>query len=320
MKRFLDLLAVVDLDESTYAPMSAPTVFNSTELRHNLPRWEDPRLFVHRGELYVLLAGLYLRGNKTRQSVAQFIARLERLQPAANTTTGAGSAAPAGFQMVYLRQLLVPENVPSALTLPRDINIQRTHDERNWVPFIYNDTVHFIYSLNPPVVLRVSSDRSDAEVNADIHTEFVSDGGNAAVRWRYGVMRGGTPAIYDADVGGYVALFHSHDKYRLRTPKGVGKNVTFYFMGFVVFAPQPPFSIQMIGEAPLMGPGFYNESARSAYHLRVIWPGGLLISPEEYVVSYGMDDNTMRAVRVDRQKLLQTLQAPLPQDWNGHPC
>ena len=323
MKRFGELLIVVDLDNS-YVPRSSPTVFNRTELPHSLEGLEDPRLFVHRGELYLLAAGYYtihLGGglNKHMWDTRQYLARIERLPGAAKNTTGAGPAEPAGFRIVQLRQVLLPEDVPSALTLPADMDMRKPLREKNWVPFIYDDSIHFIYSLNPPVVIRVVADSVGADHNEDIRTEFVSDGGNTTIRWRYGVMRGGTPAIYDADIGGYVAFFHSHDKYRVKTRTG-DKDVTYYFMGFYVFAAQPPFGIQLISEAPLMGPGFYNESAPNANRLRVVWPAGLMVLPDSFVVSYGRDDHTTRVVRIDRRKLIETLQAPLPREWKGPPC
>jgi hypothetical protein len=320
-------MAVVDIDED-YVPKSQPTVFHSGSLPHSLHQLEDPRLFVHRGELYLLAAGVNITGSlEDEWDVRQYLTRLERLPGTASKArrrprgraTGAMSAEPAGYRLVQLRQVLMPENVPSALILPADIDIRRPFREKNWVPFIYEDNIHFIYSMNPPVVFRTVADRIDADVDGGIRTEAVSAGTNMT-RWRYGVMRGGTPAIYDADIGGYVAFFHSHDTHQVNTSTG-DQDVLFYFMGFCVFAARPPFSIQLISKAPLMGPGFYNESAPEAHFLRVIWPAGLIVQPSgDFVVSYGRDDIAMRAVHIGRRKLMRTLQAPLPHEWEGPPC
>ena len=321
-------LAVVDVDKS-YVPTSAPTVFHSKSLPHSLDGLEDPRLFVHRGELYLLVAGTftnhYSGGLQHQWDVRQYLARLKRLSGAASNTTGAGSAEPAGFRIVQLRQVLSPEDVPPALTLPTGMNIRMPFREKNWVPFVYDDGIHFMYSMNPPVVIRIVADSMDADGNDGIRTEFVSAGGNMT-RWRYGVMRGGTPAVFDEHIGGYVAFFHSHDTYRVNTSTGV-RDILYYFMGFCIFAARPPFSIQLISKAPLMGPGFYNESAPTAhrFRLRVIWPAGLIVQPNgdgngDFVLSYGRDDSTMRVVHIDRQKLMETLHRPLPQDWEGPPC
>ena len=322
-------LAVVDLDES-YRAKCAPTVFNSAMeqfhtasggLPRSLQQLEDPRLFVHRGDLYLLAAGVFFTGDLDDDwDTRQFLGRLERLPGAASILMGAESAQPAGYRLVQLRQLLLPQDVPSALVLPADINIRKPFREKNWVPFIYEDSIHFIYSMNPPVVLRVVADRPDADLSKGIRTDIVS-AANKTVRWRHGVMRGGTAAIYDAAIGGYVAFFHSHDTHRVNTSKGDEADVLFYFMGFCVFSASPPFSIQAISKAPLMGPGFYNESAPDAHFLRVVWPAGLIVQPSgDFVVSYGRDDSAMRAVRIDRRQLLKTLQAPLPHDWEGPPC
>ena len=59
-------------------------------------------------------------------------------------------------------------------------------------------------------------------------------------------MRGGTPAVFDAALGGYLALFHSsvnHDPDG--RPNCRGKRRT-YYMGGVVYAPRPPFAIQQV--------------------------------------------------------------------------
>ena len=224
-----DLLAVVALDES-YAAVGAPTVFNSTELNSDLAALEDPRLFVNRGQLYLLAFGLWwgISADGKRQWHAlrwqidgrQYLARIERLPAIANSTLSTSAAGPAGFRITQLRQVLLPEDIPSTVTPSRGVNIRKPHTEKNWVPFLRNDSIHFLYNLNSPVVIRVVADHADADANVSdgIRTEFVSPG-STAVRWRYGGMRGGTPAAYDAVLGGYIAFYHS-SMYMGRTPSG----------------------------------------------------------------------------------------------------
>ena len=322
-KRNRDLLAVVELDDF-YVPRGAPTMFNATDLHSELSALEDPRLFVHRGALYLLAYGLWSavapdgrREWPLHGDGRQYLARLERLPAATDSTAMAGSAGggPAGFRLTRLRQLLLPEAVPRGLTLPRDINIQKPHEEKNWVPFVHNDTIHFVYSLNPPVVLRVVEDKADAGDSGDIQTEFVSVGGSA-VRWRYGTMRGGTPAVYDAALGGYIAAFHSH-LFIGRTPSG-DRRILYYFMGFYVLAAQPPFSIQLMSAVPVVGPRLYEQ--RNAENKHVVFPVGLTLLPESISVSYGRNDEDTRVVQFDRRELMQTLQPPLPERWDGPPC
>jgi hypothetical protein len=192
------------------------------------------------------------------------------------------------------------------------------HHEKNWVPFIHDDSIHFFYSINPPVVLRMIADLPDDELGADIRTEFVSAAGNASVRWPWGFMSGGTPAVYDATLGGYIALFHSwfnHESERTGDPFRC-----YYVMGLCVFAAQPPFSIQLMTHAPLVGRDFYDESKENTVNKRIIFPVGLIVLSDAYLVSYGKDDKSMRVARFDRRKLLDSLQPPLPDNWEEPPC
>ena len=95
-----------------------------------------------------------------------------------------------------------------------------------------------------------------------------------------------------------------------------------YYVGCCVCAAQPPFSIQLISEAPLVGRDFYDEPLAQK-QMNVVWPAGLLLEisiDRDNVISYGKDDNQMRAVLFDRRKLMQTLQAPVPENWEEPPC
>ena len=323
LKRSNDL-AVVALDDS-YAMIGAPTVFTRRQLPINLTALEDPRLFVHRGELYLLA-----HGAKRKEPGAQYLARLERESVSVAASDGAegagpngsarhaGASGPARFRLLQPRELQLPVNIRLlARALPKDI--LDSSDQKNWVPFIYNDNMHFMYCMNPPVVVRIPAGLAAVEDSGPIRTEFVSAAGNATARWRYGDIRGGTPALYDAALGGYVAFFHSHVKFPVLTPTG-WRGVLSYYLGCCVFAAQPPFGIQLISEVPLVGPGFYNESLANIGRRRVIFAQGVMVLPDAFIVSYGKDDESMRVVRFDRRKLADSLQPPLPRNWEGAPC
>ena len=186
--------------------------------------------------------------------------------------------------------------------------------EKNWFTFVYDDIIHIVYTLNPLVVVRVP-DNSGAD--EEIRTELVSRAAEA-VYWRYGEIRGGTPAVFDADLGGYILFFHSVLHPDLKTERGP-QRIKLYFMGCLVFSAHPPFTIQLISERPLVGPSFYDEHW-SREKMRVIFPAGLLVTPEAYVVSYGKDDNSTRIVRFDRRQLQESLQPPRPHTWSGPEC
>ena len=328
-------IKVADLDDS-YVPKGPPTLFNSTDHPHNLSSYQDPRLFVHRGELYMLVHGKHF----DRHHGWMYIARLERVPAGADT--GVGTAGPAGgFRLVQPRRLDVPEHAPPGLIASEYMENLYSKPpvwEKNWVPFIYEDSIHFMHDVNPPLVLRVTADlpASDAEVDISegIPTEWVTDDSAASVRWRYGDMRGGSAAVFDAELGGYVAAFHSQVNFQIEDylyleALKTDPNATptekhqlarkYYYMGFYVFAPQPPFSIQLMSERPVVGVGFYADNVRTQPR-HIIFPEALEIVGEDYIVSFGKDDNDLRAARFARREMLETLQPPLPENWEGPPC
>ena len=319
---------MVDLDDS-YAPMSSPTVFSRRNLPENVTSVNDPRLFAHRGELYVLVHGRRRIGaDGDRLLGTQYLARLERQSNAASGRTKsagpggsagpAGAAGPAGFRLVQLRELLLPEDIrPQSLALPSDM--RGRHEEKNWVPFSYEDSIHFVYCVDPSIVVRIPAGVAALNASDPVRVEFVSAAGNATARWRYGDMRGGTPAVYDAALGGYVAFFHSQITFREATSTGP-RPVRSYFMDCYVFAAQPPFGIQLISERPLVGPDFYGESLVNVQNWRIVFPAGIMVLPDSLIGSYGSNDTMTRVVRFDRRKLIQSLQPPLPSDWTGAPC
>ena len=316
------IIGVVDLNDN-YTPKSLPTLFNSTlmHLPDKVDSFEDPRLFIYRGEMYLSTYGFGYRDRPRWQ----YLARLERRSSAAADVT-TDPADPAGFRLVQPRRVLLPESPALASADPADIDsvFRKAHPEKNWMPFIYNDSIHWFRNMNPLVVVRVLPDLPHARANADIRTELVALGGNGTrVRWRWGEMRGGTAAVYDAALGAYVALFHSQVNFVLdETPLTYDSNRRYYYMGFCVFAAQPPFSIQLMSPMPLVGPNFYNEEESNRKPRRIVFPMGLIVdaSSNRYIVSYGKNDTFLFVAHFDRQKLLDGLQPPLPESWEGPPC
>ena len=308
-------LAVVDLN-GTDVSASAPTMFYPWDLPLSLNAFEDPRLFVHRGELYVLAYGMAMNADPagpTDGVGSQYLAKLERVSAAATanqTGPDAGADGRSGFRLVRPRRLLRPD-----VLLAGGWNLSTPRKEKNWVPFVHEDSIHIVYYLNPPVVLRLP-DHELAGAGNDVRAELAA-AGMLPVRWRYGEMRGGTPAVYDAALGGYIAFFHSHVQVKGDNPFSRGSFQRLYYMGCYVFAAQPPFSIQLISAAPILGLDFYNVSSP---HRQIIWPAGLEVLPDEYIVSYGKNDRDIWMVRLDRREVIKALQAPLPAKWEGPPC
>ena len=89
-----------------------------------------------------------------------------------------------------------------------------------------------------------------------------------------------------------------------------------YYMGCAVHAARPPFAIQLMTTEPLAGAGMYSDpDPRLGW--RVVFPLGLVVSPEAFTVTYGKNDNSTRLARFDRAALVEALQPPLPAAWHG---
>lgn len=169
--------------------------------------------------------------------------------------------------------------------------------EKNWVPFSYNERLHLAYSLNPHQIYCCME--TGVCTTCDL-TE-------AAINWKWGELRGGTPALLEKDC--YIGFFHSCKS--IKSVQSKGKIMRHYFMGAYVFSNNPPFAIEKISAKPIIGPQFYSGTPSEKYpnkpNLRCVFPGGIVIEENNIWVFYGRQDCEVWAVKMDKQKLLDSL-------------
>jgi len=129
----------------------------------------------------------------------------------------------------------------------------RASSQKNWSPFLYNNTVMFIQSINPLRVMYAKIQDytvSDNVVNFDsIHATTFSVQPHVHVKWSYGHIRGGSNAL-PIDNDRYLALFHSS----LNLPFN---GMRTYFMGAYTFSSRPPFRLLSISTVPILHERFY---------------------------------------------------------------
>lgn len=224
-----------------------------TELDLNCP-WhlEDGRLFRHDGDVYVA----YTEGHyETRPFLAvQGLARLnaffgvDRLLPIAYGGNGRSS-------------------------------------EKNWQFFSHDGALHFVYSIEPHVVVRLDWPK----IIAEYATSSIG-------HWPWGVMRGGTPPLRLGDE--YISFFHSFRSHRLRQRR--------YTMSAYKFEAAPPFRITGITE-PLLSASENDPTLPHPGHPDwkplVIFPCAAWPEGKEIVVSAGVNDSFDALIRVDPAKL-----------------
>jgi hypothetical protein len=168
--------------------------------------------------------------------------------------------------------------------------------EKNWVPFDYYGELLLAYSIAPHLILRPLSGTSYSE------TFMYTD---TAIAWSWGQLRGGTPALADADH--YLAFFHSSR--HLASLQSKGKEIMHYFIGAYTFSRQPPFTITGISEVPIIGPAFYGGAEYKPYWkpVQVVFPCGFIFDRNYIWLAYGKQDHEIWVAKLDKKKLYASL-------------
>jgi len=184
--------------------------------------------------------------------------------------------------------------VNSSECLLRFDGVREARSEKNWVPFDYNGTLHLAYSIVPHKILSPLGSSNCATVSATL----------PPVKWNWGVLRGGTPALLDGEE--YLAFFHSVKT--MATVHSEGINMPHYFMGAYTFSAEPPFHITRISQEPIVGRSFYAGPAYKTYRpVRVVFPGGYVADEKFVWILYGRQDHEIWVVKIDKKALLGSL-------------
>lgn len=164
-----------------------------------------------------------------------------------------GAAAVSGTVNATIR------NVFRAITPPP--SSAPNDDQKNWSPFLFNGSIHFIQRVHPLHIVSVR--HYDDDPYNDLYSVSVSQTDYSSV-WRYGELRGGTNALLVPSGGRpwassssfptshvYLTLFHSNTILP-------GNILRTYFMGALVFSALPPFTVLAMTEFPLVDNSLYD--------------------------------------------------------------
>lgn len=167
--------------------------------------------------------------------------------------------------------------------------------EKNWVPFVYRDNIFLAYSLLPHRIFRPFLRTGECVTYTTTRSK---------IEWKWGDLRGGTPAIKDGDH--YIAFFHS--SVVIPTVHSQGKPMTHYVMGAYTFAAQPPFEITSVSPYPIVDHTFYTGPSHQTWKpLRVVFPMGILVEKDYVYVTYGRQDFEIWVAKMDKNKLYKSL-------------
>jgi predicted GH43/DUF377 family glycosyl hydrolase len=152
--------------------------------------------------------------------------------------------------------------------------------EKNWAPFVYNNTVLYVQKIRPMHVLQ-----SQIEGPGKMHFGGISLSREwKAPWWTWGDFRGGTNAMRVGDV--YLAFFHSSTQ----LPRHFMKT---YFFGAYTFTAEPPFRVLGVSQVPIMNWALYTV-AWSAFSKRgidyVTFPTSYFLEGDKIMLSLGHQD------------------------------
>jgi predicted GH43/DUF377 family glycosyl hydrolase len=266
---FTSYLGIVKLDEN-FCPRSTPQLF---ELRKNsaVPcRAEDARLIVVKDRL--------------------MIAYSDNEEP---------KISKAGFRM-YLAEVLydgVNFSLKDIERISKYEGESKSIREKNWVAFDYEGHLLLSYSLSPHKVFLPVFGTETCD------TLFTT---NVPLQWKFGILRGGTPAIKIGDE--YLSIFHS--SISMSSLQSQGQTMLHYFMGAYTFSASPPFELKRMSKEPIVGKDFYNGPNHYKPYWKpgmYIFPAGILIEQDTIWLAYGRQDHEIWIAKLGKRGLLDSL-------------
>jgi len=266
LKPWISHIGVVLLNESLEQISKPELIHTSLEMRKSPSQAEDARIFSYQDKMYLLYNdNIEITSPNNSERRDMFLAEI--------SYDGEHFTVLSPFKLMHEGKYF------------------KQKWQKNWVPFVWNETLLFSYSLAPHEVLA-------AELQTGCCQSLFMT--SSTFPWKYGTLRGGTPAML-VD-GEYLAFFHSSMVTRSESSKG--KRMHHYYMGAYTFSSQPPFAMTHFTPAPIIEKGFYTVSD---YDKRVIFPGGYVILGEFIYLAYGKDDMEVWVAIINKDELKKTM-------------
>lgn len=254
-----DLMGLAILDED-FNIMGSPQIL---DIPKNL--WQDARLVVLHDALYLVFNGA-VNGGVRRTFIAQ-----------------------AHFNGTEFTL----EEPQALLHFPGENPNQW---ERNWIPFVYNNSLLLANYLSPHRILRPLLGSQECE-------EVASS--NFSSSWAWGTPKTGTTAQLDGEH--YLAFFHS-----IKVMSSIHSDVTpiqHYFMGAYTFEDRPPFRITGISKEPIVGKHFYHGPEYAMCKpCRVVFPCGFIMNERFIWVVFGRQDHEIWMAKLEKKRLYDNME------------
>lgn len=168
--------------------------------------------------------------------------------------------------------------------------------ERNWIPFVYNNSLLLATHLSPHRILRPILGSQKCE-------EIASS--NFSSSWTLGTPKTGTTAHLDGKH--YLGLFHSVKV--MPSIHSEKKPIQHYFMGAYTFENAPPFRITAISKEPIIGKHFYHGPEYTMCKpCRVVFPCGFIMDEQFIWVVFGRQDHEVWMAKLDKKGLYDNME------------
>ena len=183
-------------------------------------------------------------------------------------------------------------------TTDMDMRIQKI--EKNWVPFVHENMVHFIYNISPHKVFFRDSflphrlQAYDPCENFQLFDELWEK--------KWGRISGGTPARLVNDE--YISFFHSRFK---QGP------IHCYAIGAYTFEKEPPFTITSITPHPILFRNMYDSKVEHTSNplVKCLFPAGFAFPNNSdttvLYLSIGENDVATKVLTINTSELLSSM-------------
>ena len=191
---------------------------------------------------------------------------------------------------------------------------RKSLNQKNWVPFLYDENIYFVYNVYPLTIIKLQYDNAKYASTNDRSEEVLqldtvsSEPCRADMEqpWEYGHIRGGSPA--ELVNGEYLSFFHSKSG---PLDTGTGWALLSYWIGAFTFSPKPPFKMTKISKFPIVKNEWYDGAWFNRGNGYIIYPAGFVVEHIENVtwllVSFSLQDKTGYMMRIKYDDLMETL-------------
>lgn len=196
---------------------------------------------------------------------------------------------------MYLAEIVLQGSqfhVKKPIKIIHEENYTKETWQKNWMPFAVGEQIYIVYSIRPHEIIIPDLKTGVCKVVSSSIPFF---------SWRWGTLRGGTPALLIDDV--YLTFFHSSMSAIVDPSLKDAKEVYTYFMGAYTFSPVSPFEIMSVSPKPIITKQFYEDNVPK----KVIFPGGFVVVGEKILLAYGRNDSEIWIATIDKNKLMGSM-------------